>query len=190
MALEHHSNVLVLLSGGIDSSACISFYLKQNFKVSALNIDYGHLSKEQETRAASDIASYYHIPLRFAKYDGRTFQHNGLINGRNAFFLMAALLEFDHRSGIIAIGVHSGTHYIDCSELFIRNMQRLFDLYNDGRIIVGVPFLNWDKRQIWDYCTIERIPIHLTYSCELGRKQPCGICRSCKDLEALDAFTK
>ena len=107
--------------------------------------------------------------------------------GRNAFFLHAALMAFKYTTGIIAIGVHSDTPYYDCSEQFIRDMQLSFDLYTDGRVGIGAPFLHWNKRDIWEYCHSKKVPIQLTYSCELGRDQPCGQCLSCKDLEALHA---
>jgi 7-cyano-7-deazaguanine synthase len=47
--------------------------------------------------------------------------------------------------------------------------------------------LDFSKRDIWKYCKIEKVPIHLTYSCELGKKQPCGNCDTCKDLEKIYA---
>jgi 7-cyano-7-deazaguanine synthase len=64
-------------------------------------------------------------------------------------------------------------------------MQSSFDLYTDGCIRIGVPFIKWNKRMIWDYCKTKKIPLEITYSCELGQDQPCGQCLSCKDLEAL-----
>lgn len=39
-----------------------------------------------------------------------------------------------------------------------------------------------NKIEVWEYAKSKRVPINLTYSCELGLKQPCGKCPSCKDL--------
>lgn len=181
------SNVLVLLSGGIDSTASIVFYLKQKFDVQSIFIDFGQLSAKNEYQAATKISKYYKIPL--TKITCSNF-HNfskGFILGRNAFFLFTALMQFKFKSGLIAIGIHSGTPYIDCSDLFIQNLQSIFDLYTDGRIQIGTSFLKWNKIEIWDFCKQENIPIELTYSCELGNEQPCNECLSCKDLMLLNA---
>jgi len=186
-ASANNTAVLTLLSGGIDSTACVPFYLSQGFSVSALFCDYGQVSARKEQIAASAICAHYDIPFEKIVSSGFTQWAGGYIPGRNAFILNTGLMAFKHATGIIAIGVHSDTPYVDCSEKFIQQMQSLFDLYSDGRIVIGAPFLHWNKPQIWDYCESKRAPLELTYSCELGRKQPCGECLSCKDLEALHA---
>ncbi len=190
MVSRAKANVSVLLSGGIDSTACIQFYHSRGFKVSALNINYGQMACKNEITAASKIADYYDIPLKLVTYNGRAFLKTGQIRARNAFFLTAALLEFEGDKGIIAIGVHAGTQYADCSELFINQIQAVFNTYEDGKFRLGAPFLTWDKGQIWEYAKAENIPLDLTYSCELGLKQPCGKCFSCQDLEKLYAREK
>jgi tRNA(Ile)-lysidine synthase TilS/MesJ len=52
-------NVSVLLSGGLDSSACIHYYLSQSFKVNAIFIDYGQKANENELNSAINIARHY-----------------------------------------------------------------------------------------------------------------------------------
>ena len=184
---KNNRRVLVLLSGGIDSTACAAFYLNQQFSVRALFFDYGQASARREGDAVSDICSHYDIPLEKIVCSGFSGWPGGYIPGRNAFLLHGALMAFKYTRGIVATGIHSGTTYNDCTEQFVREVQSLFDLYTDGRVCVGAPFLNWSKRQVWDYCQSEKVPIELTYSCELGKVQPCGQCLSCKDLEALYA---
>lgn len=70
--------------------------------------------------------------------------------------------------GLISIGIHSGTNYSDCSELFVDKLQNIFDLYCDGKISIDAPFLEWTKSDIWKFATENDVPIHLTYSCEKG----------------------
>ena len=171
---KEKTNVLVLLSGGIDSAACVAFYLKNNFSVSSLFFDYGQLSARREYEAALRIARYDAIPLQRIRCAGFKQYSGGNIPGRNAFLLQGALMFFKYNSGLISIGIHSDTPYYDCSEKFIQSMQSLFDIYTDGRVGIDVPFLSWNKRQIWDFCQNENVPLQLTYSCELGKAQPCG----------------
>jgi 7-cyano-7-deazaguanine synthase in queuosine biosynthesis len=46
---ENRTPVLVLLSSGIDSAACLDFYIKEKRDVSAIFVDYGQKAKEQES---------------------------------------------------------------------------------------------------------------------------------------------
>jgi 7-cyano-7-deazaguanine synthase len=178
---------LVLLSGGIDSASCINFYLEQNHCVEAIHIDYGQKSAEKELIAAQGIANYYKIPIHYIKLDGGKKFDKGDIIGRNSLLLNIALINFNMTSGIIALGVHSGTSYVDCSEAFINSIQHTFDLYTNGNIIIGTPFIKWNKLEIWRYAKLKNIPLNTTYSCELGLIQPCNECVSCKDLNFLYA---
>jgi len=194
MRSEFQANIrntaLVLLSGGIDSTACIEFYRSLNFYIKALFFEYGQLAAEPEKKASKLISQYYQIPLQVISCVGAYSKTPGVIDGRNAFLILGALLEFKELSGIIAVGIHSGTSYFDCSKEFIQTAQSIINGYTDGRIQIGTPFLEWTKPEIWKYCISRKVPLHLTYSCELGSNQPCGHCLSCGDLEALYACSK
>jgi 7-cyano-7-deazaguanine synthase len=179
------SNVLVLLSGGIDSSACISYYISQQFSVSGLFVDYGQAAAAPESKAARAVSRYYDIPLDVIKVVGGKKWEMGCVPGRNAFLLFTALINFKWKNGLVAIGIHSGTNYWDCSDEFVKRMQEIFEAYTTQCICIDAPFLKWNKRNIWDYCIKEKVPVDLTFSCELGLKQPCGQCLSCKDLEKM-----
>lgn len=182
-------NVCVLLSGGIDSTACIAFYLRKNFSVCCLFIDYGQAAAQREFLSAKAIAKHYHVSLARLTWSGLHRKNAGLVFGRNAFLLISALMEMPRYSGIIAIGAHSGTNYYDCTSTFFHKMQSIFDSYTKGMIQIGVPFLKWTKHDIMKFCRSYKVPISLTYSCELGLDQPCGQCLSCRDLEILNACT-
>lgn len=185
--LSSRCSVLVLLSGGIDSTACVYFYLAAGLRVNCLFIDYGQVSACREWSSAQKIAAYFHTTVKIITCNGTSRKSSGEIVGRNAFLLTTALLEVGNVPGIIAIGVHAGTSYQDCSAPFIKSMQNIYDDYTSGQLKLGTPFLEWSKRDIWEYCKEKKVPLHLTYSCELGREQPCGACSSCADLEALYA---
>jgi 7-cyano-7-deazaguanine synthase len=179
------ARAIVLLSGGLDSSACLSLLLDRGFAASALFIDYQQLSAAKEHRAAHRISSHYRVGLRKLTYRGLGTWSEGFIPARNALLLIGGLMAFRSETGVVAIGIHTGTSYTDCTPTFVRTMQLVFDLYTDGRVRISAPFLRWSKRQIWDYCRTNSVPVGLTYSCEMGRRQPCGGCNSCRDLEAL-----
>jgi 7-cyano-7-deazaguanine synthase len=182
-------NVYVLLSGGIDSAACVAFYLEQGFSVQGIFIDYGQVAAQREADAAKAIARHFNILFDRVAWSGLHKKGAGLICGRNAFLLIAALMELPECAGILALGIHSGTEYIDCTPAFVQKMQSILDIYTQGRIQIGAPFLKWAKQEIWKYCKYRGVPLELTYSCEYGIDQPCGKCLSCRDLEVLYACT-
>ncbi len=181
------SEVVILLSGGIDSMACIPFFKDKNLNITALFCNYGQLSLEQEKSSAKAIAHFYRVNFDIINCEGLPKINGGEIISRNALLLNIALYNLQKKPGLISLGIHSGTGYVDCSEIFINKMQSIFDLYTDGTIRISTPFINWTKKDIWDYCMLKKAPLNLTYSCELGKKQPCGICNSCKDLEVIYA---
>jgi len=176
---------VVLLSGGIDSAACVRYYLDMNFRVKGLFIDYGQGARDNERKSATQIAKYYGIPLDKISLSPVKHFGPGEIRGRNAFFIMGVLLFYPRLKGILSLGIHSGTPYYDCSEQFIRDIKTIVDGYTSGEVRIEAPFLTWDKAMIYTYCKEKVIPIDLTYSCEAGTTPPCGKCRSCKDREAL-----
>lgn len=183
--LGAQSSATVLLSGGIDSTACVAFLLAQGLRLEAVFVDYGQAAGMREGLAAVAVASHFGIPLRRVRCCGVRGKTAGLINGRNAFLAFTAMMETN--TPLIVMGLHAGTPYWDCSPAFVQHVQSMFDAYCDGRVCLFVPFLSWSKREIWDFCLTRGVPLSLTYSCELGLDQPCQRCSSCRDLEALRA---
>jgi 7-cyano-7-deazaguanine synthase len=177
----------ILLSGGIDSAACLALYSEQRFKIDALFVDYGQASARREHRAAKAISGHYRVSLRAIRLAPAKQKGPGLIRGRNAFLLLTALVEFKAPGGIIALGIHGGTRYSDCSPLFVRKMQATFDTCTGGAVQIGSPFLKWKKSDVWAFAKSKGVPTRLTYSCERGLPQPCRHCNSCRDLEILSA---
>lgn len=181
------TRVLVLASGGLDSTACIEYYSnRKNTLVEALFINYGQPALVEETKAVRAICQHYEINLKEVLISSSKKFGAGFVQGRNALLLNAALMFFEESTGIISIGIHAGTNYADCSQNFTVQMQHLFDLYTNGKIFIDAPFLSCSKAEIWSFCKQRNIPIHLTYSCEKGG-EPCGKCLSCMDLEVLHA---
>lgn len=189
MIESHNSNrpatVAVLMSGGIDSLACAHMLRGQGMQVRAIFVDYGQAALEPERDAVNSLTASLDIPLTTVSARGGNAFNTGELIGRNAFFVAAALFLGDVREGLIALGIHAGTPYYDCSPNFLKQIQNLTEEQTGGRVSVSAPFVSWNKRQIHQYVTSAGLLLEETYSCEAGTVPTCGACASCQDREAL-----
>jgi len=172
--------VLILLSGGIDSTACIKYYLDLDFKIQTLFVDYGQKSRISEKQSAEKISKFYNTKFSTLSFESNESFPEGEIRARNGFLIMAALLGKQKFQGLLCLGIHKGTTYYDCSEEFVKKMTDFVSLYTNGLVKIDVPFLDCNKGMIIDYCNDQKVPLYLTYSCENG-DHPCGRCLSCLD---------
>lgn len=184
--MDYDVKVTLLLSGGIDSSVLLAFYLRQQLPITALFIDYGQPAAQYELEAASSISEFYDVPLLTYVYKCNKSFSSGETIGRNAFLIFAATLSDQICSSIISLAIHAGTTYYDCSRSFIKEVQAILDGYTEGRTNITAPFIDWSKRLIWKLGKKYEVPFDLTYSCETGELPGCGRCLSCKEREALD----
>jgi 7-cyano-7-deazaguanine synthase len=183
----NNKEVLVLVSGGLDSTACLHFYLDFGRPPEALFIDYGQPAARREEVAAKSVCDHYHVPLHIFHLPARSISVPGFIVGRNLFLAGAALILKPSSIRVIAMGIHAGTGYPDCTPEFLQTLQALYDLSSHNYVHIAAPFIDWTKAEIWEYCFINKIPVELTYSCELGTDPPCGSCLSCRDREVINA---
>lgn len=177
----------VLLSGGVDSVACMKFLQTQGFEVRALFIDYGQPAATLELRAATALANHHLCPLRIVRVKSDSNFRSGELLGRNAFLIFTALFFLDRAAGVLALGLHSGTDYYDCSEAFFNLANRMVTEHTDGALSLVAPFLTWTKKDIFRYFCESGLLLSETYSCESGDPAGCGRCLSCRDRKGLDA---
>ena len=173
------------MSGGIDSTACAHLLAQQGEDVDGIFIDYGQPAAKVEERAVTAITTRLGIHLAIWRVSTPEPFTAGELIGRNAFLIFAALFLTRARPGMLAMGVHSGTRYYDCSEPFVAALARLVAEHTDGRVSFVAPFANWSKRDIYEYFVGAGLPIDLTYSCEVGSEPACGKCTSCRDRKVL-----
>ena len=177
---------VVLLSGGIDSYACAHFLRRNQFAVSAVFVDFGQAAVAQESAATAMISSSMGIATTVIHIgsEGRRLFDTGEIPARNLALISAATL-FTNGPRVVALGIHAGTEYFDCSPSFLTRADRLFAECTGGAVSLIAPFLDWTKTDVIAYARSERLNLGLTYSCERGTMPPCGTCLSCLDRKAL-----
>ena len=180
------SHSVVLFSGGVDSAACAHFLQQKGQATECLFVDYGQAAAQQEQQAASALADILSSPLTVTRFrSGQNFAA-GEILGRNAFLVISALMSTRLTSGLLALGIHAGTRYYDCTPAFLQSLDRLVAEYTDGQVRVTAPFIYWSKHEIFDYYVSAGLPMHIPYSCEAGTTPACGSCASCLDRRTWD----
>jgi 7-cyano-7-deazaguanine synthase len=179
------TNAVVLTSGGIDSAACAHFLKAEGNDVHCVFIDYGQRAATRERTAADAIARSLRLPLSVYTFVEASTFPPGELRGRNAFLITAGLFLERLTSGLLAIGIHAGTPYYDCSAAFFELMGRVVSEHTDGSVRLVAPFLNWKKQHVFDYFVEAGLRTDLTYSCEAGTQPVCGRCASCWDRQEL-----
>jgi len=180
------TETVVLFSGGLDSAACAHFLKAGGHSVRGLFIDYGQKAAPWERAAAERLSAALKIDLSEVSIRTRRSFGTGEIRGRNALLIFSSMLDDDcGRAQVIALGIHAGTAYYDCSPPFVEAVDRLVAEYTDGRTRVLAPFVQWTKRDIFTYSLRAGLPVQLSYSCEAGGLPPCGSCLSCRDRRML-----
>jgi 7-cyano-7-deazaguanine synthase len=165
---NHEVEALVLVSGGIDSAACAHLLATRNFKVKGVFLDYGQAAAHAERRAVEALTARMNLPLEIISVHGASAFSTGELGARNAFLIFSAIFLMRQRSGLVAIGIHAGTPYFDCSPSFLDSTCRLVSEHFDGGLVVVAPFITWNKGDVFQYFLSAGLPLDLTYSCEAG----------------------
>jgi 7-cyano-7-deazaguanine synthase len=173
--------VAVLFSGGIDSTSCIHLFKKKGHEVRGIFVDFGQAAARYELEAVSRLSEHFSVPVTKLKASSPTAFGAGELVGRNYFLIASALLLGNCHEGLLAIGIHAGTGYYDCSPAFLSRVEVLVQECSNGRVSVVAPFIEWSKDDVYSYFQVEHLPLHETYSCEAGVVPSCGDCASCKD---------
>lgn len=186
-------SAIVLFSGGIDSTALL-WKMKAEDYVLALSINYGqrHVRELEHAKALADLASvqwrYMSIPTlpKMRAAVGK----DSIIPNRNMILLAHAVsiaIECSYDSVLYAAHRGDSDVYPDCRPGFMAAMQEAVCQGNDGKIVVGSPFVNMSKTEVLKVALDLDVPLGLTWSCYLDRSSHCGTCGAC--IERRRAFS-
>jgi 7-cyano-7-deazaguanine synthase len=176
----------VLFSGGIDSTSAALLLKSSGWAVRGLFIDYGQAARHLERKAVARLKDLIGITVDEIHIGSLSPHGIGELTGRNALLIFSAVLLGNCNSGGIAIGIHSGTPYYDCSPDFAEKIDALVQQCSDGKLSILAPFVHWSKDDIYSYFMSQHIPLHETHSCEAGTTPSCGQCASCRDRKRLE----
>lgn len=205
--------VVVVLSGGMDSTTLMAHYAALRFDLTALTVDYGQ-RHSKEIDSAREIAAHY--GARHHVVDLRGFgallsgsaltdasvevpdghyaeesMRSTVVPNRNAVLANVAVsIGVAHRAATVALGMHAGDHFVypDCRPQFVESLRELVAVANEGFAAprVEAPFLGWSKADIATHGTRLRAPLERSWSCYKGGELHCGTCGTC--YERREAF--
>jgi 7-cyano-7-deazaguanine synthase len=175
---------VVLLSGGVDSAVVLGLLTIGGHDVGALWIDYGQPAAAAEREASKAVASSYGADWNELTVVGLVPPAAGEFPGRNDMLVALAAAAAPGRS--VAIGVHAGTGYADCSPSWVEEWQGLLTVQYHGVVRLLAPLADRTKAQVYALAGQLRVPTALTHSCEASAV-PCGSCSSCLDRQILGA---
>ncbi len=177
-------DVLVLSSGGIDSTACLSYYISNGYSPSAMWVDYGQIARVPELKAVKAVTDHFGVPLKIIKLQGLQWflaKSGNEFRGRNLLLASIGACSFLSSHGLIAMGIHDGTDYRDSSPKFQTEIDTLVRTVSNDCLTMDFPFGELTKLDIAAYCKKMDVPIHLTYSCLRGVVPACKHCVACQD---------
>ncbi|MFO0822560.1 MAG: 7-cyano-7-deazaguanine synthase QueC [Gemmataceae bacterium] len=205
--------VVVIYSGGLDSTTLLYHLRAEGSKIVALSVNYGQRHLDRELAAADAICTHLGVERRTVDltslvgfFGGNVLTGAGvlpegeyapetigqtLVPNRNMVLLSVGLawtvsLGFD----AVAFGAHGGEHtnYPDCQPSFAEAMDRAAQVCDFRPIRVRAPFVNWVKADVVRRGAELGVPFELTWSCYAGGEVHCGKCSTCIDRRT--AFAK
>ncbi|XVJ51473.1 MAG: 7-cyano-7-deazaguanine synthase [Vampirovibrio sp.] len=197
--------VLVLLSGGLDSTVSLATVMNDPTKevLRCIAFDYGQRSWVKEQQAVRQISAHYHLPLQTIKLDwlkalvpeGYSPEFKGIathltdvwVPNRNGVMLnIAASIAESIGANAIAFGANldeADAGFPDNGEEFWHLLNQCFKRSTLKGIKVWAPVGDLRKTDIVRRGVRLQAPLNLIWSCYGNGALHCGHCSSCLHLK-------
>lgn len=203
-------HVIVVASGGLDSTTLAYWLASRGTRLTLLAVDYGQ-RHARELQAAAQTATALGAVCHVADmralgqllggsaltagtvdvpdghYADETMKAT-VVPNRNALLLdLGVALAITAGAQAVAYGAHAGDHFIypDCRPGFVTAYQQMALAANDGFLpggfTVAAPFITMTKAGIAALACRLGVPIGQTWSCYRGGTLHCGTCGTCTE---------
>jgi 7-cyano-7-deazaguanine synthase len=195
--------VVVLHSGGLDSTVCLLLAISRGYNVVSLGIDYNQTHRIELDYAASQCVRFgierrvirvswdkpqRVIPTNRSLSEIRKGVSSAFLPGRNGVFLMLASAE---AAGLGANEIWTGINsvdfsgYPDCTPDFIKSFRKMLSFAIPGGPKLSAPLQTKSKPQIGRLAKRLGLSSEDTWSCYRPRItntgiSPCNECDACK----------
>jgi 7-cyano-7-deazaguanine synthase len=206
------SKIVIILSGGMDSTTLAYDLHHQGHELHALSFNYGQKHSKELTFAAITCSKLgidhkivpFSDDLKFlvansALTDSTQDVPEGhyaddnmkatVVPNRNMIMLaLATGYAISIGANAVAYAAHAGDHtiYPDCRPEFAEGMSQVMALCHFTPVELLSPYMNITKS---DICVIGRdlgVPYGDSWTCYKGEAKPCGVCGA--DVERAEAF--
>lgn len=214
---EKPKDVIVIASGGLDSTTLAYMLQAGGDRLRLLSFDYGQRHRRELVYAVEAAralrAPHRQVDLRALRWllsrnaltdpgavipDGHYTAESmraTVVPNRNALMLEIAVgVAIARGCDAVAFGAHAGDHtiYPDCRPEFVEAFNHSVGVANEGLLPPGfevlAPFLTMSKSDIVTIGAKHQVPFERTWSCYRGGVLHCGRCGTC--VERREAFTR
>jgi len=204
--------VVIILSGGMDSTTLLYDIVQQGYDVHAISFNYGQKHKK-ELRLAKKTCLKLNVPHQLLSlkvlnqiapscltrkdwavpeghYESENMKQTVVPNRNMVMLSLATSYCIGIGAKKLFYGAHSGDHaiYPDCRKEFIDKMREVMSVCDWNPVELLAPYWDIDKGDIAIKGKSLNVDYKLTWTCYKGRKKACGCCGACQ--ERLVAFKK
>lgn len=192
--------VMLVFSGGLDSTTLLHQLIADGHKVCCVSFDYGQTHKTELAHAKhwtgllgldhkivqlhgvfSGSALTGDKPMPHSTYSIETMKATVVPNRNMVMLSIATSLAIENDCDAVAYGCHAGDNdvYPDCRPMFVAAMRSAIVMCDWKKIELLTPFIEMTKRDIVNLARKLNVDLNKTWSCYTGGETPCGTCGSC-----------
>ena len=191
-------SLVMLVSGGIDSTLMGLLTKEEGVKQYPLFIDYGQLCAKKEWEICQAIHAKHGLPQPISMNlqgigqiiscgltdPNKRINEDAFLPGRNMMFLVAgAAYAYQVKANGVAIGLLDEEYRIfpDQGTVFVTKCKEILSIAIGNPIQVVAPLMKFSKGDVLELAKARGI--EGTYSCHMGSEEPCGVCISCIEIK-------
>lgn len=182
-------SVVVLMSGGLDSTVCAEMALRDGVLAGCVFVDYGHPARQAEAwrafawaeRRGVRLHVLHAMGLCLGGMDGRPGSSAQFVPARNAILIsMAANVAASWKAESVWIGATAADldSYPDCRGDFLIPMCHA--LLKGYGVTVKAPLIGMTRREVSKLARDLGVRRRQVWSCYGPGPEPCGECASCR----------
>jgi 7-cyano-7-deazaguanine synthase len=185
--------VVVLWSGGLDSTVLVGKYLSEGKDVYPITINYGQRHKKEIEAVMRmgrefglkskilDLGKLEILKCQLTTNEGNV-NNNFIVPNRNMILLsLAVAYAVSVRARTVGISATKTDSPVfpDCRREFLEAMNLACVLGNGNSVRLDFPFINMTKAEVIELGFRLGVPFEYTWTCYEGKERPCLQCLSC-----------